>query len=166
MKEHWTFLKENDTSFGMFYPLHYTLAAFDSLEHADMARVYFIAHGFAEDDVAAVSGAFVTDRLESTIGAHWFDRLYAGIAQAVSGEVAFLEDDISVARRGGAFLFVYTPSHEEAEHARAMIRQLHPLFARRYRRIGIENIRYPPHPRVDTPDHAATAAHVNAPGSE
>lgn len=144
MQEHWKFLKESDHSLGLFYPLHYTIAAFDTIERAELAREHFLANGFHVDDVAAASGPFVINHLESGKGAHWFSRLEAEIAKVIGTEAGFLDDDMHVARRGGAFLFVYTPTHELAEQARALIRRVHPVFARRYHRMGIENIQYPP----------------------
>lgn len=144
MKKHWQFLKESDTSFGLFYPLHYTVAAFETIEHAEDARRHFLSDGFDEDDVAAVSGPFVINQLETEEGAHWFDKLRAGIARVIGTEAGFLEDDVHLARRGGAFLFVYTPSEEVAEQARSLIQHVHPIFARRYHHAGIESIRYPP----------------------
>lgn len=144
MKEHWSFLKENDTSFGLFYPLHYTIAAFDNMEEAKAARERFVADGFDEDDVAAVTGPFLVHRLETREGADWFDKLRAGIVRVIGTEAGFLDDDLKLARRGGAFLFAYTPSEEVAERARALIKRVHPIFARRYHRAGIESIRYPP----------------------
>lgn len=144
MKEHWDFFKESDTSFGLFYPLHYIVAAFENIEHADNARNRFLSEGFNSDNVATASGPYVVHHLESEEGAAWFDRLRAGIARIIGTEAGFLDDDIHLARRGGAFLFVYTPDEESTEQSRELIKRLHPIFARRYHRVGIEMIRYPP----------------------
>jgi membrane protease YdiL (CAAX protease family) len=55
---HWEFFKEQDTSFGVFYPLHYVVAAFDTPERAEEVRKAFIDAGFADDDVASATGGF------------------------------------------------------------------------------------------------------------
>lgn len=144
MKKHWEFFKESDTSFGLFYPLHYVVAAFDSIEHAEAARGRFLTEGFDDDDVAAVSGSFVVNHLESERGAAWYDRLRAGFVRTIGTEAGFLDDDAHLARRGGAFLFVYTPGNSRAEQSRQLMKRLHPIFARRYHRAGIESIHYPP----------------------
>ncbi len=144
MKAHWDFFKESDTSFGLFYPLHYVVAAFDDFEQAETAKSRFLSEGFSVDDVATASGPFVVEQLESEEGAAWFDRLRAGIARIVGTEAGFLDDDVQLARRGGAFLFVYTPDDHSADTTRSLIDQLQPIFARRYHRAGIERIRYPP----------------------
>ncbi len=144
MKEHWNFFKENDTSFGLFYPLHYTVAAFDTLDRAEQARRQCLDNGFDEDDVAAVSGPFVINHLESGKDDSWFTRLQAGIARVIGTETGFLDDDLQLARRGCAFLFVYTPGRPQVDRLHDLIRRLHPIFARRYHHAGIERIRYPP----------------------
>ncbi len=144
MKKHWGFLKESDTSFGLFYPLHYTVAAFENIDHAEAARHRFMSEGFDGDDVAAVPGSFVINHLESEKDADWFDRVRAGIARVIGTEAGFLDDDLQLARRGGAFLFVYTPGNDSAEQSRRLMQRLHPIFARRYHHAGIESIHYPP----------------------
>lgn len=144
MKEHWDFLKESDRSFGLFYPLHYTMAAFDDMERAKEAREDFLSGGFAGEDVAVVSGSFVTDYLESEEGKDWFDKMRAGIARVIGTEAGFIDDDFQLAREGAAFLFVYTPDEKQAERVHDLIRHVQPIFARRYHRAGIESITYPP----------------------
>lgn len=148
MTEHWNFLKESDQSFGVFYPLHYTMAAFNSIEHAEQARTRCLDNGFDEDNVAAVSGPFVIEHLESEDGKPWFDRLRAGIAEVIGTETGFLDDDVQLAQRGGAFLFVYTPERDQIEHVHKLIQRMHPVFARRYHHAGIESIRYPPQSEI------------------
>ena len=144
MKEHWDFLKENDSSFGLFYPLHYIVASFETIERAEKVREQVLARDFAHDDVAAVPGSFVIEHLESQEDADWFDRVRAGIARVIGTEAGFLDDDLQLARRGGAFLFIYTPDNDSAEQSRQLMKRLHPMFARRYHQAGIESIHYPP----------------------
>ncbi len=144
MKAHWDFFKESDTSFGLFYPLHYIVVAFDDFEQAESGRQQFLSEGFGADDVATASGPFVVDELESEEGVAWFDRLRAGIARIIGTEAGFLDDDIQLAKRGGAFLFVYAPDEDSIQHSRELIDRLRPIFARRYHRAGIESMRYPP----------------------
>ncbi|HET7268239.1 MAG TPA: hypothetical protein VFJ15_09030 [Oleiagrimonas sp.] len=144
MKQHWDFLKESDKSFGLFYPLHYTVAAFNDIEQAEDARNQFLAEGFGHDDVATLSGAFLVNKLESQDGASWLDKLRAHVAEVLGTEAGYLDDDVQLAQHGGAFLFVYTPSEKEAAQVRALIRLVKPVFARRYHHAGIERMRYPP----------------------
>jgi hypothetical protein len=143
-KLHWDFFKDSDSSFGLFYPLHYTIVAFDTLERAEEAHRQFLAGGFAEDDVAVASGPFVIGQLETEEGANWLDRLRAGIAKVVGTEQGYIDDDLKLARRGGAFLFAYTPDDAAIQRVHQLIPRLHPMFARRYHGAGIERIAYPP----------------------
>ncbi|HET7360092.1 MAG TPA: hypothetical protein VFJ04_08090 [Rhodanobacteraceae bacterium] len=143
-KQHWDFFKDSDSSFGLFYPLHYTLLAFDTLERAEQARRQFLDAGFAEDDVATASGPFVIGRLETEEGANWLDRVRAGIAKVVGTEQGYIDDDLHLARRGGAFLFAYTPDDAAIQRVHRLVPRLHPMYARRYHGAGIESIAYPP----------------------
>ena len=143
-KKHWDFFKHSDESFGLFYPLHYTVAGFDTIERAEKVRTAFVEAGFAEEDVAAASGPFVVEQLETEEGANWLDRLRAGVARVLGTEAGFLDDDLKLARRGGAFVFVYTPEDVQIERMHALLKRLHPIFARRYLTAGIERIHYPP----------------------
>lgn len=144
MKHRWEFFKEPDSSFGLFYPMHYTVAAFDTDDRAEYARQRCLEAGFADDDVATASGPFVINRLESMKGANWLDRIEAGIARVVGTEAGYIQDDVKLARRGGAFLFVYTPEQGDIDRLRGLLKRLHPIFARRYHAAGIEAICYPP----------------------
>ena len=60
MREHWEFFKEQDRSFGVFYPLHYVVAAFETPERAEEVRKIFVDSGFDDGDVASTTGSFVT----------------------------------------------------------------------------------------------------------
>lgn len=143
MKEHWDFLKESDTEFGLFYPLHYTVAAFHDMTQAEKARDRFLSDGFSDDDVATVSGPYLVNQLESEEDDDWFEKLRAGIGKVIGTEAGYLDDDVQLAQRGGAFLFVYTPNENVAGQVRTLIESVQPVYARRYHRAGIESIRYP-----------------------
>ena len=71
MEQRWAFFKESDHSFGVFYPLHYVVAAFDTPERAEVVRKTFVEAGFDDSDVASATGPFVTQKLESMKGATW-----------------------------------------------------------------------------------------------
>ena len=109
MKMHWDFFKESDTSMGVFYPLHYVMAAFDNEARAGEIRERFLEAGFREDDVAAVDGPFVAERLESMEDSSVLEKMGQELVRAVGTELGYVDDDLKTARRGGAFLFAYTP---------------------------------------------------------
>lgn len=144
MKHRWDFFKHSDSSFGLFYPVHYTMMAFDSHERAREAeqRLVEIA-GFDEDEVASASGDFVVNEVESQEDANWFDDMRERIAELVGTECGFLDDDMRFARDGGAFVFVHTPDEDSIEKLHKEIETLEPAYARRYLHAGIERISYP-----------------------
>lgn len=140
---HWSFFKHPDHSFGLFYPLHYILIGLDNEARAQEVEEIFRAEGFAGEDVAYVSGSFLTERLESVKGSGLLERIKIGIAHVAGTEQGYLDDDLKLARRGGAFVFVHVPDEETAEHATRIIKRLHPMYARHYRTLAIDRIVYP-----------------------
>ena len=143
MKTHWDFFKESDTSFGMFYPRHYIVAGFDNLDHAEATEAALIDHGIAPDEVRAASGSFVVNRLESVDDAGLFERFKMHLAKSIGTEAGYIDDDLKLARRGGAFLFAHAPTDDDCQRIMAVIKRHHPIFARRYLPLAIERLIYP-----------------------
>ncbi len=143
MRNHWDFFKESDTSMGVFYPLHYVLAAFESDVRAREVRERFVAGGFAGDDVAAVDGPFLADTLESLEGSGAIERAQQAIVRFVGTELGYIEDDRKTAVRGAGFLFAYTPDADSTQRAIDLLKRAHPIYARRYNAAGIHRISYP-----------------------
>ncbi|HSX62184.1 MAG TPA: hypothetical protein VLF18_18530 [Tahibacter sp.] len=143
MKTHWEFFKEGDHSFGMFYPRHYILAGFDSFAQAQSAESELLRQGFTAEEVRSATGEFVVNELESMDDASFLDRLKMQISKAVGTEAGYIDDDLELARSGGAFLFVYAPTDDDCRRAMATLGQLHPVFARRYLPMAIERLIYP-----------------------
>ncbi|NII09304.1 hypothetical protein [Oleiagrimonas sp. C23AA] len=145
MEHRWDFFKEHDSSFGLFYPIHYTMMAFEDFERAKEVEHMLIGEaGFPDEDVAAASGRFVVEEVESQDDANWLDHMQEKIARVVGTEAGYIEDDIKHARNGGAFVFVYTPDDERIERVHKAVERFHPVFARRYLTAGIERLTYPP----------------------
>jgi hypothetical protein len=142
--EHWQFFKEQDRSFGVFYPLHYVVAAFDTPERAEAVRKEFVEAGFGDDEVASATGSFVTRTLESMKGATWLERFKIGFASFLGTELGYIDDDRKLAERGAGFLFVYTPDDASTEKAEKLLMRAHPISARRYDHAGIRRLIYPP----------------------
>ena len=143
MRKHWSFFKESDSSMGVFYPLHYVLAAFDNEVRAHEICAKFREDGFAEDDVTVVDGPFLVDQLESLEGSSLLERAEQALVRGVGTELGYIDDDCKTARRGGCFLFVYTPDKEWTDRAIELLKRAHPIYARRYHRAGIHRILYP-----------------------
>ena len=142
--EHWQFFKEQDRSFGVFYPLHYIVAAFDTPERAEAVRKEFVEAGFDDGEVASATGSFVTRTLESMKGATWLERFKIGFASFLGTELGYIDDDRKLAERGAGFLFIYTPDDDSIGKAEKLLRRTHPISARRYDHAGIRRLIYPP----------------------
>jgi len=143
MQMHWEFFKEQDRSFGVFYPLHYVVAAFDTPERAEEVRKAFVAEGFDDSDVASATGSFVAQTLESMSGATWIERFKIGFASFLGTELGYIDDDHKLAQRGAGFLFVYTPDDASIAIAEKLLVRAHPISARRYDHAGIRRLIYP-----------------------
>ncbi|MBN8741545.1 MAG: hypothetical protein BGP24_19400 [Lysobacterales bacterium 69-70] len=143
MKTHWEFFKESDHSFGMFYPRHYILAGFDSYAQARRAEEELRRQGFTDGEVRSATGEFVVNELESADGANFVDRAKAWVARFVGTEAGYIDDDLELARNGGAFLFIYAPTDPDCRRAMAALEPQRPVFARRYLSMAIERLIYP-----------------------
>ncbi|TAN00596.1 MAG: hypothetical protein EPN40_03695 [Rhodanobacteraceae bacterium] len=140
MIRHWAFFKHSDTSFGTFYPKHYIVAGYASMNDAQAAERAFIESGFDADDVRAAAGDFVVNQLEAHREANWLQRAGTHIAEFAGTETGFLRDDAELARRGGAFLFLFAPETHHVDQARKVFTQHRPAYARRYLHVAIEHI--------------------------
>src|SRR6185312_727729 len=140
MIRHWAFFKQGDTSFGTFYPKHYIVAGYASLEDAEAAEHAFTESGVDVDDVRAASGDFVINQLEAHHEANWLQRAQSHIAEFAGTEAGFLDDDAELARKGGAFLFLFAPHDHHVAHARIIFERHRPHYARRYLHVAIERI--------------------------
>ena len=141
---HWEFFKEQDRSFGVFYPLHYVIAAFDTPERAEAVCKDFVDAGFDASDVASTTGSFVAHKLESMSGSTWLERFKIGFASFLGTELGYIADDRKLAERGAGFLFIYTPDDTSIDKAEKLLMRAHPLSARRYDHAGIRRLIYPP----------------------
>ena len=146
---HWAFFKQSDTSFGTFYPKHYIVAGYPSLHDAQEAEHAFTESGVGAENVRATTGDFVINQLEAHRGANWLQRAETRIAEFAGTETGFLKDDAELARKGGAFLFLFAPESSHVEHARKVFARHPPSYARRYLHIAIERIIDPPPNRAN-----------------
>lgn len=157
MGQRWNFFKESDASWGMFYPKNYLVAGYGSRERAEEVKRQLLDAGFAADDVASASGAFVVEQLEHDPDPGFLDRMKQEIARAVGTEAGYIDDDLKHAREGGAFLFAYVPTDDAVARARKIIDASVPVLARRYMALGIERYTYPPQSRIRQESRKAVA---------
>lgn len=140
MEQQWDFFKKSETSMGVFYPLHYIVAGYDSIDEAEAAEAAFRESGVAADDVRAATGEFVAQQLESRGDRNLWNKFENEIVKFAGTEKGYTTEDKQHASGGGAFLFVYAPNDEDAANAKKVFAKSPPVFARRYLRVAIEQM--------------------------
>jgi hypothetical protein len=140
MTRQWDFFKEGDTSFGVFYPVHYIVAGYANLADAEAAAAAFRKNGTPAEDVQAFDGDVVARQLESRHGDNWLEHMESKLVEFVGTETGFVREDAYLAQRGGAFLFAYAPDDGRMAAARRVFAQHGPKYARRYLKVAIERI--------------------------
>ena len=136
-----TFFKGHDTKFGIFYPTDYLVAVFHDLAAAERAEHALGFANFSDSDVIAVPGPevvrFYNEHLEDT---GLLQLLMQQLSRFFATEEVYLDHDVEMARKGAAFLAVYTPTMETMRQAWAAIQPLHPVVARRYALDGVDHL--------------------------
>lgn len=135
------FFKDGDTSLGTFYPTHYIVAGYHALADAEAAAAAFKKNGFASEDVRAVGGGLVLQKMVAREDdANWLERMQQELSEFAGTETGYVREDADLAHSGGAFLFVYAPEDDDVDKARRVFAQHGPAYARRYLKIAIEII--------------------------
>jgi hypothetical protein len=136
-----TFFKGHDTKFGIFYPTDYLVAIFPDKTAAERAEHALGFANFPEEDVIAVPGPevlrFYDEHLKDT---GLVQLLMQQLSRLFATEEVYLDHDVELARKGAAFLAVYTPTMERMRQAWAAIQPLHPITARRYALDGVDHL--------------------------
>ena len=109
------FFKESDTQLGVFYPKHYLIAVFRSLENAQRAVAKLRRAGFAEDDVIAVDGREVIQLAKEETGPGNF--LMQTLSRFFATEQMSHDQDLHLAQQGAAFVAVHVPAEEDKKQA-------------------------------------------------
>ncbi len=136
-----TFFKGHDTKFGIFYPTDYLVAIFHDQATAERAEHALGFANFPDSEVIAVPGPevvrFYEEHLEDT---GLLQLLMQQLSRFFATEEVYLDHDVALARKGAAFLAVYTPTMERMQQAWAAIQPLHPIAARRYALDGVDHL--------------------------
>jgi hypothetical protein len=132
------FFKESDTQLGVFYPKHYLIAVFRSLENAQRAVAKLRRAGFEEGDVVAVEGREVIQLAKEETGPANF--LMQTLSRFFATEQMSHDHDLHLAEQGAAFVAVYSPTEEDKNEAWIVIEQEAPIAARYYATDGIEHL--------------------------
>lgn len=133
-----TLFKGPDTSFGIFYPTHYLIAAFDSHDTARRAEQTLRDAGYSDDEVDAVPPDYViADIQKGTQDAGLLTRIEQQISSTVGTESVYWKEDLALARDGAGFLAVYCPTEGEAKRLVRLLKPMNPWNMRRYRPHGV-----------------------------
>jgi hypothetical protein len=135
------FFKDKDIEFGVFYPKHCILAAFENLADADRAKEKLTQAGLMDEDVISVSGEevvlFAEDHLlkDGLWGA-----MMTELSRTFGTEAIYADKDLAAAKKGAAFLAVHCPTDKIKTEAWKVLEPTHPLVARYYSFGGIEHL--------------------------
>ncbi len=128
-------------SFGFFYPRDYAVLGFATLEEAREAEMQLEAAGFGERELLLAGGQDVLETYRQIReDAGFWDRFKRALTKSVGTEYDYIQDDIALAEKGGAFLVAYCPTTLESERMRRFAARLKPAIARRYTAMAIEDL--------------------------
>lgn len=135
------FFEDDPSSFGFFYPKDHVLLSFPDLATAQQAAHTLENGDYTSRQHLVASGQGVLEayrELREDTG--WLDRVKKLVAKGVGTEQSWVDDDIRLAERGGAFLIVQCKGREEAENLRRFVQKVEPLTARHYTAMTIEQL--------------------------
>lgn len=133
--------KGHDTRFGIFYPMNYIVAVFDSYETAQRGEKIMLAAGYSDEEVDAVPSDYVIADIEKgTKNATLIRRVEQRITRHFGSDAALWENDLKMAKQGAGFLMVYCPTEHEAERVVRLLKSEQPKTMRRYERFVIEDL--------------------------
>lgn len=136
-----TFFKNQDVEFGVFYPKHCLLAAFENLADAQHAKEELAHAGFVREDVVCVPGEDVVRFAEDHLmkDGLW-GVMMTELSRTFGTEAVYADKDLAAARKGAAFLAVHCPTNEAKTEAWKSLESTHPIVARYYSFGGIEHL--------------------------
>lgn len=127
------FFKESSSSLGVFYPRHYIIATFSTLEATRAAHHALRNAGFNEDEVMSVTGPEMMEffkQFEEHAGILG-DLMYR-LSRTFGTEARFVDSDIDSALKGAGFLAVHSLSESESARVVGFVRPLEPLTMQWY----------------------------------
>jgi hypothetical protein len=136
-----TFFHGQDTKLGVFYPTHYLIAIFPSLEQALAAERKLRGMGFSGEQVMAAPGQDLNDLVrEETAQGGVSGYLMKEFSRFLHTEAAYTDIDLKHAGRGAAVLAVRCDDEQSKQSAWDAIASDKILAARYYATGGIEHL--------------------------
>jgi hypothetical protein len=133
-----SFFKESFTSLGVFYPMHYILAVFDTLPAAQRAEQSLRRANFRDADMLVLSGPEFIELEHRETGVA--GAIMKSLSRFFKTEQLAIDLDLRMAEKFAAFLFVYCPREHDREKAWQAIEQEGPIVAQYYDRASVNHL--------------------------
>lgn len=135
------FFKESDSSLGVFYPQHYIIGTFPTLDKAADAVQALRRAGFSEDEVLAVPASEVlTYFQEFRAQAGLWSSVMTALSRAFGTEQVFADDDAQLAHSRAGFLAVHSKDEATTERIKVLIVPFEPTALHWYQAGGIQSL--------------------------
>ena len=134
-----TFFKGSDTELGVFYPTHYILATFRTLDLAKEAALKLRNAGFDREEYMAVPGRDFVQLIEEekTVGG----MIMTELSRFIDTEANYSDRDKRDAEHGAGILAVYCPDEHSKNLAWSQIAPVGPIRARYYLTGAVEHLK-------------------------
>lgn len=120
------------TSFGLFYPVGYLVAAFQNHEDAQKVERDMRTGGYEADDCVYFPCEEVTEVATENLDAN------TGFLPRLGWADEAIKIHLEAAKKGGSFLVIYAPDKLTSDRAMNVIRRVPFKFVHRYHRLAIE----------------------------
>jgi hypothetical protein len=135
------FFKESDSSLGVFYPKHYVIGTFPTLEKTEEAVQALRCAGFSDDEVLAVPGSEILQYFaEFRANASLWSSVMTTLSRAFGTEQVFADDDAELARSGAGFLAVHSPDDASTARVRSLVEPFAPRALHWYQSGGVQSL--------------------------
>lgn len=121
-----------NTSFGIFYPLGYLVAAFSTQKDAQQVQQDLITGGYDQADCMLYTCKEVAAAAERNLAEN------TGFLARLGWADEAVQAHLDAAKEGAAFLLIYAPSDTDTARAMNVIRRVSFEFVHRYHRFTIE----------------------------
>lgn len=119
--------------FGVFYPLHYVVAAFPSEDSARKVKQALHTGGYEEDDVLYFGPKEIEERTGRMIE-------QAGVLANLGTTVDTIRGHHKLARDGAHFLMIHAPTDDESARVMNVVRREKFRVAQKFHRFAIQEL--------------------------
>lgn len=128
-------MKARTTDFGIFYPVGYIVAGFPNQVDAQRVQQDLFTGGYEPQDCTLHTCEEVAEAASRNLDDN------PGFLARLGRSDDAVRTHLEAAERGASFLMIYAPGDTEASRAMNVARRVPFVFAHRYHRLVIENMR-------------------------